>query len=269
MSTISDESLKDKCKRLQKECDYKIDTDKYVLVHIDGRSFSTKIKKRFKRPFDNDFIKMMDKTAVYLCENTQGARMAYVQSDEISLLLRKANPKGDIFFSGRLCKMQSIIASMATAIFNSLMVSYRLLNQSEGVAGVVQNPSLYNFDCKVWAVDSINDAMAWFLFRNIDCVRNSKEQLAQTYYSHRQLLNFTCDEQIGILKKEKDINWHDFPEGHKYGRMIYPEEYLYTRELPENDDSVTETTFVRKRWTIHDGMDLTNPENREKLKKII
>lgn len=269
MCTISDESLKDKCKRLQKDCDYKIDVDKYVLVHVDGRSFSTKIKKRFKRPFDNDFINMMDKTAVYLCENTQGARMAYVQSDEISLLLRKTNPKGDIFFSGRLCKMQSIIASMATAIFNSLMVSYRLLKQSGGVAGIVQNPSLYNFDCKVWTVDNVNDVMAWFLFRNIDCVRNSKEQLAQTYYSHRQLMNITCDEQIEVLKNEKGIDWHEFPEGQKYGRLIYPEERIYTRDDIKGDVSDEDTVYVRRKWVVLDGMNLTNPENRERLNRII
>lgn len=256
-------SLADKCRELQKKFDYRLDTDKYVLVHVDGRSFSSRIKKRFKRPFDDDFINMMNKTAVYLCENTQGARLAYVQSDEISMLLRKTNPKGDIFFSGRLCKMQSIIASMATAMFNSLMVSYRILKQSESAGGIANNPVLYNFDCKVWTVDNLNDAMAWFLFRNIDCVRNSKEQLAQTYYSHRQLMNITCDEQIEVLKNEKGIDWHEFPEGQKYGRLIYPVEHIYTRDVSEE---TTPDTYVRKKWEIHDGMDLTIPENRETLK---
>ena len=158
---------------------------------------------------------------------------------------------------------------MATAIFNSLMVSYRLLKQSGGVAGIVQNPSLYNFDCKVWTVDNVNDVMAWFLFRNIDCVRNSKEQLAQTYYSHRQLMNITCDEQIEVLKNEKGIDWHEFPEGQKYGRLIYPEERIYTRDDIKGDVSDEDTVYVRRKWVVHDGMDLTNPENRERLSRII
>ena len=36
---------------------------------------------------DKSFIGMMNETAKFLCENIQGAKFAYVQSDEISLLL--------------------------------------------------------------------------------------------------------------------------------------------------------------------------------------
>jgi tRNA(His) 5'-end guanylyltransferase len=92
------ETLQDKGKRLQKQRDYKIDVDKYVLVHVDGRSFSKLIKNKFNKPFDDKFIDMMNKTAIFLCESIQGAKIAYVQSDEISLLLKKDSPEGDIFF---------------------------------------------------------------------------------------------------------------------------------------------------------------------------
>jgi tRNA(His) 5'-end guanylyltransferase len=40
-----------------------------------------------EKPYDLDFIHIMDKTAQFLCEEIQGAQFAYVQSDEISLLL--------------------------------------------------------------------------------------------------------------------------------------------------------------------------------------
>ena len=48
-----------------------------------GHSFT----KGFKRPFDDVFIKSMQETAKYLCENVQGCKMSYQQSDEITLLL--------------------------------------------------------------------------------------------------------------------------------------------------------------------------------------
>ena len=173
---MNDILLKDKCRALQKKYDYVLDTDKWILVHVDGRSFSKLIKNKFKKPFDSRFIEIMDNTAAYLCKQVQGVQIAYVQSDEISLLLRKNSPEGDIFFGGRLCKMTSIIASLATAYFNREM----LINDCadairQGTADIIDSLPFYQFDCKVWDVDSANDVMAWFLYRNIDCVRNSKQ----------------------------------------------------------------------------------------------
>ena len=76
---------------------------------LDGRSFSKMVKNKFELPFDDNFIDMMNETAKYICKKIQGALFAYVQSDEISILL---SDKGDTFFGGRLNKMQSIIASI-------------------------------------------------------------------------------------------------------------------------------------------------------------
>ena len=115
-------TLKDRMKALQAERDYRLDKDSYILCHIDGRAFSKMIKKKFRLPFDDDFMRMMDDTAAYVCENVQGAKLAYVQSDEITVVI--ANFKyedgelrqGSSFFDYRLCKLQSIIASLATAV---------------------------------------------------------------------------------------------------------------------------------------------------------
>ena len=49
-------SLKEKCRLSQEKFNYKLDSDKPILLHIDGRSFSKLIKNRFKKPFDDDFI---------------------------------------------------------------------------------------------------------------------------------------------------------------------------------------------------------------------
>ena len=51
-------TLKDKCREYQKRRDYDVDTDKFIIAHIDGRSFSKMIKNKFKKPFDRGFINM-------------------------------------------------------------------------------------------------------------------------------------------------------------------------------------------------------------------
>ena len=83
----TDLTLKDRMKALQAERDYRLDKDSYILCHIDGRAFSKMIKKKFRLPFDDDFMRMMDDTAAYVCENVQGAKLAYVQSDEITVVI--------------------------------------------------------------------------------------------------------------------------------------------------------------------------------------
>lgn len=253
-------SLKEKCISQQKAFNYFLDTDKWILVHVDGRSFSRMIKNKFQKPFDSKFIDIMDKTAIYLCKEVQGAQIAYVQSDEISLLLKKNSPEGDIFFGGRLCKMQSIIASLATCFFNREMFLLNLYDAATKTFETVDELPFYQFDCKVWSVETSNDAMAWFLYRNIDCVRNSKQQTAQAYLSHKELMGLHTDEQIAKLKELTNVDWTLYRDEEKYGRLIYRDEEAFV-----NKDG---NLYMRNTWRIHPGFDLTILENREKLSKI-
>ena len=278
-NNIEDMTLKDKCYFYQKRRNYLVDTDKYVIAHIDGRSFSKMIKNKFEKPFDEQFVYMMNETACYLASNVQGVQFAYVQSDEISLIIKKTEPNGDIFFGGRLCKMQSIIASLATAKFNQLMTVYNITKNNyffsrEDTADtlydivdavdVITNSPLYQFDCKVWDVDNANDAMAWLLFRNIDCIRNSKQQTAQTYLSHKELVGLHTDEQIALLKERHGIDWNRYKDGFKYGRFVYRESAMFQKEI---NGKIVE--FERNAFTAHNGFDLTIEENRNKLKNIL
>lgn len=264
-------SLKEKCYAYQQEANYFLDSEKYILAHIDGRSFSKMIKNKFKKPFDDVFINAMNETAIYLCKSVQGCIFAYTQSDEISLIIRKKDPEGDVFFDGRMCKMQSIIASLATSRFTQFMMENILKSiptcaSAENVRDMcidaVKNSPLYQFDCKVWNVDSANDAMAWILFRNIDCVRNSKQQTAQTYLPHKKLMSLNTDEQISLLKQEKNVDWTEFDDGKKYGRFIKKIEKVF---VMNESDKYENTSYTRHVWEAIDGCDLTNEKNRNNL----
>ena len=61
-------SLKDKQEYYRSLTDYRLVPNSYVLVMLDGRSFSKKIKNKFRKPFDERFIKAMNETTKYLCE---------------------------------------------------------------------------------------------------------------------------------------------------------------------------------------------------------
>ena len=104
-------TLEDKCKFYRELTDYRLMPKSYVIVSLDGRSFSNFVKKQFDLPFDDKFIHFMNETTKYVCNNVSNCKFAYTQSDEISLVLADIGDNDtDTFFGNRLCKLQSIIA---------------------------------------------------------------------------------------------------------------------------------------------------------------
>ena len=260
-------TLKEKCYAYQKAVNYFLDPDKYIIAHIDGRSFSKMVKNKFNKPFDDKFIHAMNETAICLCEEVQGVQFAYVQSDEISLLIKKTTPEGQVFFGGRMCKLHSVIASIATSRFNQVMMANLLEsipacadteNAIEMCIGAVKSAPLYQFDCKVWNVENANDAMAWFLFRNIDCIRNSKQQTCQTYLPHKVLMSKNTDEQVELLKTNKGVDWNKFTDDKKFGRLV--KKIVVTHTLGEE-------TYERNKWEAFPFFDMTDIEKRENFIK--
>ena len=251
-------NLKDKCNYYRNLTDYRLLPNCYIMVMIDGKNFSKLIKNKFEKPFDDWFISTMDKTAVHLCKEIQNCVCAFVQSDEISLIL-KDNTLTCSPYDGRLCKLQSVIPSMATAFFNKEIIKRNLI-AGMSIEDITNMPD-YCFDCKVWSVPSANDAMAWMLYRQIDCIRNSKQQTAQTFLPHNALMNKDTDEQLTLLISEKGIDWNEFDEDKKYGRFIYKEEVTMTN--PDNNE-----TFTRNKWTVHSGFPLMTDDGRRKFLDI-
>ena len=221
------QTLKERMESFRKEYDYTLPKRSYTMIFCDGRSFSKLIKNKFEKPFDNWFINAMNKTAKYICENVQGAKFAYVQSDEISVVLTDFdNEETEAFYGNRLCKLQSIIAALAT--FENIM-----------------NMQLVQFDCKAWNLPTFNDVYAWFLYRQTDCIRNSKQQTAQTYLPHKMLNGIDTDKQVALLKEVKDTDWNTFSDDKKYGRFVERREVETT---VFNNHTKQEINVVRKEW---------------------
>ena len=84
---------------------------------------------------------------------------------------------------------------------------------------------LIQFDCKCRDVSEYVDMFAWFKFRQNDCIRNSKQQFAQAYCSHKDLLNKNSDEQIIYCKLKTGKDWNVLSGQYKYGRLVYRATY--------------------------------------------
>ncbi len=254
------ETLKEKCEALRATTDYRLPKKTYAMVMIDGRSFSRLIKNKYEKPFDDKFINMMNEVAIYVCKNVQGCKFAYTQSDEITFVLTDfENEETTPFFDYRLCKMLSIIPSLATAKFNQL-VTLNLLDvpcSRDDMKQIVADMNLAQFDCKVWDAENFNNVFAYLLWRQIDCVRNSKQMAAQTYLSHKELLGKHTDEQVEMLLEKNGIDWKKYSDDKKYGRFIYKEQI----EKPTPNGEIC----MRNIWKAHNAFPLFDEGGKEKL----
>lgn len=275
------DSLKDKCEYYRGLGERRLMPNGHIIMMLDGRAFSKLIKNKFNKPFDDRFIGMMNDTAKYLCENISGVKFAYVQSDEISLYIHDDSLSGS-FFGLRQTKLLSVPAAMAAGRFNQLYLHGDLMNRmqdsmvfcDEGaevtkdqIIDTIKNQKLAEFDCKVWNVPNENDVFAWFLYRQLDCVRNSKQQTAQTWLSHKMLSGKDSDEQIELLKQEKNIDWEVFDEGKKYGRLITKVEKEV--EIPQQYVKDGVTTTMRTFWETFEMPVLNEEGGKEKLMELI
>lgn len=220
--------------------------NQYVLMRLDGKNFSNFTRKNFTKPFDMIFIDIMQKVTEYLYNNISGCCAAYVQSDEITLLLTDMKTLGmEGWFNYRVDKMCSIAASMATAKFNNLLYSelfYRIqseqnvpssLEYSAGdISEELDKMPLPVFDCRVWNVPNSAEAENVFLWRQRDCIRNSVLQYAQSFFSHKELMNKNIDEVKDLIKNKFSNDsskwWENLCNVVKYGTFYFKRKNLLT-----------------------------------------
>jgi tRNA(His) 5'-end guanylyltransferase len=176
------------------------------MLRVDGKAFHSYTKKiGTKRPYDFDLMDRMNETTRFLCENIQGAQLAYVQSDEISILFTDfAKIETDLWFDGNIQKIVSITSSLATGFFNSY-----------------KNPKpeiLAFFDARVFTIPDPYEVDNYFLWRQQDWLRNSLSMLARSHYSHKELHGKSTSDMHEMLYR-KDVNWAKERDDVKNGRI--------------------------------------------------
>lgn len=182
-----------------------------VIARLDGKCFGS-FTHGMNKPFDVGMTWLMQETTKFLMEETQ-ALFGYTQSDEISLVFYSDEFKSQIWFDGRIMKMCSVLASMASVKFNALM-------EDEKFGPNEEFKSKYPvFDCRVWNVPNKTEAANVILWRVQDAVRNSIQSAAQSVFSHKQLDKKSCSDLQEMLF-QKGINWNDYPSSFKEGSFF-------------------------------------------------
>jgi tRNA(His) 5'-end guanylyltransferase len=179
-----------------------------VMARIDGRSFSA-FTRGLERPYDSRLSDLMIETVKYLVQETN-ANCGYTQSDEISLTWYTPTTESEIFFNGRVQKMESVLAGMTSTYFLYMLPKFLPAEYAE---------KLPHFDARVWNVPTLEEGANCFLWREWDATKNSISMAAQHYYSHNELMGKNGSDKQEMLW-QKGVNWNDYPDFFKRGSYI-------------------------------------------------
>ncbi len=169
-----------------------------VILRVDGKAFH-KFTEGMSRPFTAQLITAMDEVATTLCQEIDGAQLAYVQSDEVSVLIHNYKKYDSMsWFSNEVQKMASVGAGIAASVI-TLAFKRRAA-----------------FDGRVFAVPE-SDVANYFLWRQQDATRNSLSMVARSLYTHDECV----DKDSAALQEmcsQKGVVWNDLPTYLKLGR---------------------------------------------------
>lgn len=222
----------------------------FTIVRVDGKAFHTLLRKADK-PFDSRVMETMQGAAMAMCEQMGGARFAYTQSDEISVLLTDLDLKAQAWFGGQVQKIASVSASIATAYWNR--------THQDGAL----------FDARVYTIPDRTEVMNYFQWRQQDAIRNAVSMAAQAHFSHKSLHSMTVEQVQERLFQEKGINFkNDYPDGARRGWLVSKRAYTVPTTNPTPTSAVkwTEGNALRTKWVtdaapdfkVWDGSDLSD-----------
>lgn len=248
----------------------------YTIIRVDGKAFHS-YTKGLSRPFDFGLISDMDQTAAYLCKNIMGAKFAYVQSDEISVLLTDFDDLStQAWFDNNLQKMASVASSMATVKFNELRLKRNLkimedIRRPDEPFLDLDKQKLAMFDARVFQIPSAMEVENYFIWRQQDATRNSISSVAQSMFSHKELHGKSTDEMQEMIFQE-GINWNDYLYREKRGGVVSKVEVKVPNvnklEAVESTNITPEKMFTtRTKWEAIETPIFT--QDREFLRGLI
>lgn len=204
-------NIGDRMKKYESLTHQYVSPNSYYVIRLDGKAFHT-YTRGMNKPYDIDLMNKMDATASWLLQNIQTAKMAYTQSDEISIFCDDLDThETEHWFGGRISKIESISASMCTYYFNNKTV-----------------PNIHKmglFDSRVICIPNENEMANYLLWRQKDWERNSIQLLAQSLYSHREL-HGKNHSQLHEMIYLKGCNWAHLSDRIKNGLLIHKHDGL-------------------------------------------
>lgn len=224
----------------------------YTIIRLDGKTFHT-YTRGLDRPYDKQLMDDLAEVAVFLCREISGTRLAYAQSDEISLVLTDfERPSTQAWFDGNAQKMTSISASLATAKLNDLRPG-----------------RLAFFDSRVFAIPDPVEVENYLIWRQQDATRNSVSMAAQAHFSHRELHSKSSGEMQEMLWSTHGVNWNDYDPRFKRGTVVTPRRELGSVEYVDKrtGETLRAENVERRVWTVEASPVFT--QHREFLADLI
>lgn len=257
---MSNDNLGDRMKKFEDSFRQHLPIRMPVIIRLDGCHFHSYTAK-CKKPIDMGLIECMNETAISLCKTLQGCQLAYVQSDEISLLITNYQDiNTQALFSNNLQKIVSVSASIASVTFTNN--SHKIWG-SIGVREPIPTIKPAYFDSRVFVLPK-EEVTNYFIFRQQDATRNSVQMLARSLYSHKQLENKNNSE-LQELCFQKGKNWNDCPTFQKRGRCI-----VKTKTMKEGTNPKTGEVFQAERseWVVDQNIPIFS-QDRDYIEKFI
>lgn len=200
----------------------------YTIVRVDGKAFHTYLRNADK-PFDAEVMEAMQNAAKALCTEMGGARFAYTQSDEISVLLTDLGPKTQAWFGGQVQKIASVAASIATMEFNQY------------------GNRRATFDARVYTIPDRTEVMNYFRWRQEDAIKNAVSMAAQAHFSHKSLTGLSGEQMQEKLFQERGINFKThYGDGERRGWLVNKRAYIVPTSHPDPERAKGHT--IRTEW---------------------
>ncbi len=214
-----------------------------VIMRLDGKAFHS-LTKSCEKPFDEDFSDCMEGAVFALVKDIQGAKCAYQQSDEISILLTDFDSLAtEAWLDYNIQKMTSISAGLASVVFTYW---WHAIKGCSG-RGI--------FDSRVFNIPE-SEVCNYFVWRQKDWLRNSIQMLGRAHFSHSEMNNKTNDDVHEMLHA-KGINWAKLEPKWKNGMFVYKQdrEWLIDSNVifTENRDSIEQYLNIENEGYKGDG----------------
>lgn len=172
-----------------------------VIIRLDGKAFHS-LTRNCNKPFDINFIKSMQQTGIKLCEEIQGAQVAYIQSDEINILLHNYKKLNSCaWFDNNIQKMASVSSAIASVEFSKLY----------------GKSAYFDSRCFILPENEVNNLYVW---RQRDWKRNSVQMLARSIFSHKECENKNNNELQEMVFNKANINWSKLDGLYKNGCCV-------------------------------------------------
>jgi len=192
---VNEDQIGDRFKAYEACWDFALPHRLPMVIRVDGRSFHS---LPLEKPFDTVFHGRMTAAAIALCDEIQGARFAFYQSDEISVIAR--DDQGTMtqpWLGKRLQRIVSLSAAIASKAFGGRE----------------------QFDARAFVLPDESEVINYCIWRQQDATRNSVSMAARAVFSHKQCDHKNTPELVQMLQ-DAGKPWEATPTHFKRGTVM-------------------------------------------------